>query len=40
VRISETNALVGFNFNFTADLCTVGIEISMIYKGIIKTKEI
>jgi hypothetical protein len=34
VRISETDALVGLNFNFTAASCTVGIEISMIYKGI------
>lgn len=34
VRISETNALVCLSFNFTADSCTVGIEISVIYKGI------
>lgn len=33
VRITETGALVGFKFNFTDYLCTVGTEISVIYRG-------
>jgi hypothetical protein len=33
VRISETNALAGLDFNVTAASCTVRLEMSMIYKG-------